>query len=71
VARRPSQAPLIEREFAQIDGYVNERLAILASAKHGLTDRNWGTRFNYAWVTGMRVHRLTGSVEPTTVYASR
>ena len=24
------------RKFAQIDGYVNERLAILASAKHGL-----------------------------------
>jgi RNA-directed DNA polymerase len=57
--------------FAQIDGYVNERLAILASAKHGLTGRNWGTRFNYAWVTGMRVQHLTGTVKPTTAYASR
>jgi group II intron reverse transcriptase/maturase len=32
-------------KFSQIDGYVNERLAILASAKHGLTGRNWVTRF--------------------------
>ena len=30
------------RKFAHIDGYVNERLAILASAKHGLQGRNWG-----------------------------
>ena len=58
-------------KFAQIDGYVNERLAILASAKHGLTGRNWGTRFNYEWVTGLRVHRLAGTVKSTTAYASR
>jgi RNA-directed DNA polymerase len=58
-------------KFAHIDGYVNERLAILASAKHGLTGRNWGTRFTYAWVTGLRVHRLTGTVKRTTAYASR
>src|SRR4051812_12192660 len=31
------------RRFAQIDSYVNERLAILASAKHGLQGRNWVT----------------------------
>src|ERR687898_143061 len=29
------------RKFAHIDCYVNERLAILASAKHGLQGRNW------------------------------
>jgi RNA-directed DNA polymerase len=58
-------------KFARIDGYVNERLAILASAKHGLTGRNWVARFNYEWVTGLRVHRLTGTVKPTTAYASR
>ena len=34
------------RKFAQIDSYVNERLAILASAKHGLQGRNWVSRFN-------------------------
>src|SRR3954452_19865913 len=30
----------------KIGSYVNERLAILASAKHGLQGRNWVTRFN-------------------------
>ena len=59
------------RKFAHIDAYVNERLAILASTKHGLTGRNWLTRFNYAWCTQLGVQRLTGTVLPTTAYASR
>ena len=59
------------RKFAQIDGYVNERLAMLASTKHGLTGRNWVTRFNYAWCTRLGVQRLTGTVLPTTAYAGR
>ena len=59
------------RKFAQLDRYVNERLAILASAKHGLSGRNWVTRFNYQWVSQLGVHRLTGTVKPTTAYASR
>ena len=59
------------RKFAHVDAYVNERLAILASAKHGLTGRNWVARFNYAWCTQLGVHRLTGTVLPTTAYASR
>ena len=57
--------------FSQIDRYVNERLAILASAKHGLTGRNWVTRFNHGWCTKIGVYRLTGTVKPTTAYASR
>lgn len=59
------------RKFSHVDAYVNERLAILASAKHGLTGRNWVTRFNYEWVTQLGVHRLTGTVKPTLAYASR
>jgi RNA-directed DNA polymerase len=59
------------RKFAQIDCYVNERLAILASAKHGLQGRNWATRFNYQWSTRLGIHRLTGTVKPTLAYASR
>ena len=59
------------RKFAHIDAYVNERLAILASTKHGLTGRNWATRFNYAWCTRLGVQRLTGTVLPTTAYAGR
>ena len=59
------------RKFSHIDTYVNERLAILASAKHGLQGRNWATRFNYEWCTQLGVYRLTGTVRPTTAYASR
>jgi RNA-directed DNA polymerase len=58
-------------KFGQIDGYVNARLAILASAKHGLTGRNWGTRFNYQWCTQLGIHRLSGTTRPTAAYASR
>src|SRR6266498_1582393 len=32
------------QKFSTIDSYVNERLAILASAKHGLQGRNWVSR---------------------------
>ena len=58
-------------KFSLIDAYVNERLALLASTKHGLTGRNWVTRFNYEWLDSLRVHRLRGTVRPTTAYASR
>jgi RNA-directed DNA polymerase len=59
------------RKFAHIDSYVNERLAILASAKHGLQGRNWVTRFDYEWATRLGIYRLTGTVKPTLAYASR
>jgi group II intron reverse transcriptase/maturase len=59
------------RKFTQIDCYVNERLAILASAKHGLQGRNWVSRFNHEWVTQLGVYRLNGTVKPTLAYASR
>ena len=59
------------RKFAHIDAYVNERLAILASAKHGLQGRNWVTRFDYEWATRLGTYRLTGTVKPTLAYASR
>ena len=57
-------------KFSAIDSYVNERLAILASAKHGLQGRNWVTRFNYEWATRLGVHRLSGTVRPTLAFAS-
>ncbi len=59
------------RKFSLVDSYVHERLAILASAKHGLRGRNWVSRFNYEWCTKIGVYRLTGTVKPTTAYASR
>ena len=58
-------------KFSQIDSYAHERLAILASTKHGLTGRNWVTRFNHEWCTTIGVYRLTGTVRPTTAYARR
>ena len=58
-------------KFAEIDGYVRERLAILASAKHGLQGRNWVTRFNYKWANQLGVYRLSGTVRPTLAFASR
>jgi Group II intron, maturase-specific domain len=59
------------RKFDQIDSYANERLAILASAKHGLQGRNWVTRFNHEWATQLGIHRLHGAIRPTHAYASR
>jgi RNA-directed DNA polymerase len=58
-------------KFDEIDGYVRERLAILASAKHGLQGRNWVSRFNYKWTTQLGVYRLSGTVRPTLAFASR
>jgi RNA-directed DNA polymerase len=58
-------------KFNHIDAYVNERLAILASAKHGLQGRNWRDRFNYEWSTQLGIYRLSGTVKQTLAYASR
>jgi hypothetical protein len=57
------------RKFNAVDGYVHERLAILASRKHGLRGRNWTTRFTHGWVTRLGVYRLTGTVRRATVGA--
>lgn len=50
------------RKFTTIDRYVNERLAIFASIKHGLRGRNWATRFTYAWYHSLGVYQLSGRV---------
>jgi hypothetical protein len=49
-------------KFAAIDSYVHERLAKLASAKHGDSGRHWATRFTYGWPSELGVYRLTGTV---------
>ena len=56
-------------KFSAIDSYANERLAILASAKHGLRGRNWVSRFNYEWTTQIGVYRLSGTVRSTRAFA--
>jgi len=50
------------RKFNAVDNYVHERLAKLASVKHGLSGRNWTTRFTYGWLTTLGIYRLTGTV---------
>jgi RNA-directed DNA polymerase len=57
------------RKFTTIDRYVNERLAIFASTKHGLRGRNWATRFTYTWYQDLGVYQLSGSVRYRTAHA--
>jgi group II intron reverse transcriptase/maturase len=57
------------RKFSVIDSYVAERMAILASNKHGLSGRNWATRFTYAWLQSLGIYRLTGKVTYGTAHA--
>jgi RNA-directed DNA polymerase len=59
------------RKFSRIDSYVHERLAILASAKHRRSGRNWVTRYNGAWFRRLGVFALTGTVRYGTAHASR
>jgi group II intron reverse transcriptase/maturase len=59
------------RKFSQIDSYVHERLAILASNKHQRSGRNWGSRFNSDWLGRLGVHTLTGTVRYGTAHAPR
>ena len=47
------------RKFEDLDLYVHERLAILASRKHGKTGWNLG-RFDWEWLRVLRVYRLQG-----------
>jgi group II intron reverse transcriptase/maturase len=59
------------QKLDHIDAYVNERLALLASVKHGRTGRNWTTDYTYEWVTQLGVYRLSGKVTRWPAHASR
>jgi hypothetical protein len=59
------------RKFNQIDSYVHERLAILASNKHQRSGRRWTTEYNVAWFQRLGVHTLNGSVRYGSANASR
>ncbi len=50
------------RKFAAVDSYVHERMAKLASVKYATRYRLTASRFNYGWLTGLGVYRLTGNV---------
>ena len=49
------------RKFAQIDSYVQERLALFDSKKRQRPGRRWGSH-TYAWYRASGVYRLTGTV---------
>lgn len=57
------------RKFTAVDSYVHERLAILASRKHGRRGRGWVHRYNTAWRRSLGVYRLTGTVRYRTAHA--
>jgi group II intron reverse transcriptase/maturase len=59
------------RKFAQIDSYVHERLAILATAKHKRSGRRWASQYNLAWFHRLGVYTLNGSVRYGSANASR
>jgi RNA-directed DNA polymerase len=59
------------RKFCQIDSYVHERLAILASTTYALSGRNWATRFDGTWFRRLGVYTLTGTVRYGTAHALR
>lgn len=59
------------RKFGHVDSYVHERLAILASVKHGRPGRNWATRYNGAWLRRLGLYTLTGTVRSRPAHALR
>jgi len=50
------------RKFAAIDDYVYWRLTKLASVKYATGYRARTSRFTYDWLTGLGIHRLTGTI---------
>jgi hypothetical protein len=49
-------------KFAQIDSYVQERLALFDSKKRQKTGRRWVSAHNWAWYRGLGVHHLSGTI---------
>jgi RNA-directed DNA polymerase len=50
------------KKFTAVDGYVHKRMAKLASVKYKTRSLLITTRFNYRWMTNLRIYRLTGTV---------
>jgi RNA-directed DNA polymerase len=50
------------RKFHAVDSYVHQRMARLASVKHGRRGINWQVRFDYRWLQSLGVYRLTGTI---------
>jgi len=59
------------KKFNAIDSYVHFRLAKLTSVKHSQRGRGWGRRYDYAWLSGLGIYRLTGTVRYRQTHATR
>jgi len=58
-------------KFGAIDAYVHERMARLASRKHGIHGINWLDRFTWNWLGDLGIYRLTGTVRYPAVHVLR
>jgi hypothetical protein len=58
-------------KFGAIDAYVHERVARLASRKHGLRGFHWSDRFTWEWLGNLGIYRLTGTVRYPAAHALR
>jgi RNA-directed DNA polymerase len=58
-------------KFGAVDSYVHERMARLASRKHGLRGINWLDRYTWDWLSDLGIYRLTGTVRYPAVHALR
>jgi hypothetical protein len=56
-------------KFGAIDCYAHERMAKLASRKHGISGFNWSDRSTWDWLGNLGIYRLTGTVRYPTAHA--
>lgn len=58
-------------KFGEIDRYVQQRMAILASRKHRQSGFNWTDQYTWAWLGDLGIHRLQGTVRYPAATAAR
>ncbi len=56
-------------KFATVDSYVHERMAVLASRKHGRSGFNWSDRYTREWLANLGIYRLEGTVRYPAAHA--
>ena len=59
------------RKFTTIDSYVHQRLARLASMKHGRSHIGWASHYNLEWLQALGVYRLTGTIRWGSAHAAQ
>lgn len=59
------------QKFQVVDSYVHQRMARLASIKHGYRGINWAARFTYQWLKDLGAYQLCGTVAYRSAHAQR